>query len=99
MWGMKMHGLYMLVPIVGVLTLSYFVLVVNRKVDSKGLKSFGIIIVILLWLVAAAGIAKGVYRMTKRKCPSTWKSKYEMKRMMDKPMDGAMMEQKSEMMK
>jgi len=97
MWGMKMYGLYMLIPIVGVLTLSYFVLVVNRKTDSKGLKSFGVIIAILLWLVAALGIVKCVYKTTSGKCPSkysTWKSKYRMPRhMKDEPMDGSMMDE------
>jgi hypothetical protein len=45
--------MFMLIPIVILLTVSFFVLVTVSKVEAKGLKTFGWVICVLLWVTAA----------------------------------------------
>jgi hypothetical protein len=45
--------MFMLIPVVILLTVSFFVLVSLNKVEAKGLKTFGWAICVLLWLTAA----------------------------------------------
>lgn len=47
-------GVFFIVPTVVLVTLSFFVLFVNRKSSEQGLKAFGYAVAILLWLSAAA---------------------------------------------
>jgi len=54
-------GLFSLVQAVGILTVSFFVLFALRKVDAQGLKVFGLVIAVLLWISAALVFGKGMY--------------------------------------
>ncbi|MCX5782513.1 MAG: hypothetical protein NT145_07430 [Elusimicrobia bacterium] len=65
----RMLGMYMLVPATVLLTISYFVMAVNGKLDKKGLKTFGTIIVILLFLSALLAIVFGTMILALGKPP------------------------------
>ncbi len=54
-------GLFTIIPATVLLTISFFVLVVVRTVKEQALKSFGRIIAVLLWLVAALVFSTGLY--------------------------------------
>jgi hypothetical protein len=54
-------GLFALMPMTMLLTVSYFVLFANGKTDSPGLKSFGKVVVALLWIVAALALLGGIF--------------------------------------
>jgi len=41
--------------------LSFFVLFTNRKVENQGLKAFGYVIAVLLWIAAALVFSAGIY--------------------------------------
>jgi hypothetical protein len=45
--------MFVLIPVVILLTISFFVLATLNKVEAKGLKTFGWAICVLLWLTAA----------------------------------------------
>jgi len=47
------------------LILSYVILLVNRKVETKKLRLFGNLIVLLLWIAALVSLGKGVYFLAK----------------------------------
>lgn len=63
--GMKMFGLMALINMTVFLTISFFVLLALRKVEEKGLKIFGFVVVVLLWTVAGTILLTGVSAM----CP------------------------------
>jgi hypothetical protein len=48
----KLPQLMAVVPISVLLTVSFFVLVVIRKIEEKGLRAFGYVVAGLLWLAA-----------------------------------------------
>jgi UPF0716 family protein affecting phage T7 exclusion len=50
------------------LTISFFVLVVLKKIESKALKMFGYIIAVLLWIAAGLVFATGIYIIAKGGC-------------------------------
>lgn len=58
MGGCPMMG--PLVPTVMLLVISFFVLVVSRKNDTQGLKVFGCVLAVLLWILAAFALVRGV---------------------------------------
>ena len=60
----KLLSLLFVIPTTMILTVSYFVLVVNKLVTDKTLKAFGVIIAILLWISAATVFGVGVYLKT-----------------------------------
>ena len=60
----KILGLFLFVPATMFLTVSFFVLVVLRKVEEKGLKNFGYLVVTLLWIGSAILFALGLYKAT-----------------------------------
>lgn len=60
----KFFGLYSIIPVTMLLTVSFFVLVVVRKLDSPGLKTFGYALAVLLWIVGAVVFSSGIYFMT-----------------------------------
>jgi len=45
----KFAGLMTVVPVVILLTMSFFVLFAVRKIDTRGLKVFGYVVTALLW--------------------------------------------------
>lgn len=58
---MRLVGLFALIPAAVLLTISFFVLVVLRKLDTQGLKTFGYVVAVLLWVAAALVISAGAY--------------------------------------
>jgi hypothetical protein len=50
-----------LIPVAVLLTLSFFVLVILQKIESKNLKLFGVAVAVLLWLSAILVLSSGVY--------------------------------------
>ena len=59
MCGMGMGLAFMLVHVVMILVVSFFVLVVARKTDGA-LKTFGVVLAVLLWLAAAGMVGKAI---------------------------------------
>jgi len=49
-------GMFGLAKVALILTVSFFVLLAANKSDSKGMKTFGLVIAILLWISAAMGL-------------------------------------------
>jgi len=64
----KLAAAFSLIPTTMELTLSFFVLVVLRKVEEQALKVFGYVIAALLWLCALLVFSSGVYFAAKGKC-------------------------------
>ena len=59
--GMVHYGIvFSFIHTVVLLTVSFFVLLAARKVDSQSLKTFGYVIAILLWVAAALALGKGI---------------------------------------
>jgi len=58
-------GASLFFPIIFLLSLSFFVLVVLSSVKTHALKTFGYIIVALIWLTTILVFAGGVYRTAK----------------------------------
>ena len=54
-----------IVPIAILLTVSFFVLVVLRKIEEKGLRAFGYVAASFLWLAALVVFAGAVYNLAK----------------------------------
>jgi hypothetical protein len=54
-------GLFSVIPTALLLALSFFVLFTNRKVENEGLKTFGYVIAVLLWIAAALVFSAGIY--------------------------------------
>jgi len=67
--GIKALGIFAIVPATVLLTISFFVLVIVRKVEEEGLKSFGRIIAMLLWVAAILVFITGLYVMATGNCP------------------------------
>jgi hypothetical protein len=61
MFPFKFLGFVALVYTTILLTISFFVLFTIRKIDSKNLKFFGYMIVVLLWISAAFVFFGGLY--------------------------------------
>ncbi|MDD4955192.1 MAG: hypothetical protein PHP17_04040 [Candidatus Omnitrophica bacterium] len=57
---------FMLFPIIFLLSLSFFILLVLANVKTQTLKIFGYIIVALIWLTTVLVFAGGVYKAAKR---------------------------------
>lgn len=76
-------GVFVLVHALILLTVSFFVLSAALKSDSQGLKTFGVIIAVLLWIAAALVLGKAVIS---RQC------KMNKMNMMGQKMCGSMMD-------
>ena len=59
----KLSFLIAIVPISLLLTLSFFVLSALHKIEGKGLKAFGYVVVGFLWLAALVVFSGAVYKM------------------------------------
>jgi hypothetical protein len=71
MMGMHPYfGFFAIIPTALLLTISFFVMVVLRKIEDKALKVFGWVIVILLWLSAGLIVSATIYKATSGSCPS-----------------------------
>jgi len=62
---LNLKYLIAIVPIALLLTLSFFVLLVLRKVEEKGLKAFGYVVVSFIWLAALVVFSGAVYKMAR----------------------------------
>lgn len=60
----RFFGLLAIIPTTILLTISFFVLFANRKVEQQNLKTFGTIIAVLLWLSAALVFSTGIYSLS-----------------------------------
>lgn len=56
-------GVFLIIPATILLTISFFVLLVLRKLESEGLKAFGHVIVVLLWVSAVMLLGLGTYKI------------------------------------
>ncbi len=80
----KLAGLYAIIPTTLLLAVSFFVLLTVNNAKSQGVKIFGYVIAVLLWISAAIVFSGGIYSLTT--------GKYPMKHMMKK-MQGHHMQQ------
>jgi len=78
--------LFLLIPVTMVLTVSFFIMVVTRKLDSHPLRLFGFALVALLWFSAALILMFGPYVAGRGKCPMM--QKMQMMKKMDRPCAG-----------
>lgn len=56
----RLMGLFALFPITITLTISFFVLFTREKTTSRGLRSFAVVVALLLWLCAALALIGGI---------------------------------------
>jgi hypothetical protein len=59
---LRLPYLMAIVPVAALLTASFFVLFTLRKIEEKGLKNFGYLVVGLLWLAALVVFLGAVYK-------------------------------------
>jgi hypothetical protein len=57
----RLVGLFTIIPATLLLTISFFVLFLLRKIETEGLKAFGYVITTLLWVGAVLVLSAGVY--------------------------------------
>ncbi len=86
----KLLGLGVIIPVTGLLTVSFFVLFALRKLEGSALKVFGYVITALLWLSALLAFSCGVYTLSTGKCP-IMVGIHQMKMKMCPMMKGGMM--------
>ena len=66
---LRIMGIFAIIPVTVLLTVSFFVLFLKRKIETGSLKVFGYAIVILLWISAALILGCGIYTMITGQCP------------------------------
>ena len=57
----RLGGCLTLIPVTGLLTVSFFVLFALQKIVSKKLRLFGVAVVVLLWISALLVFSSGIY--------------------------------------
>ena len=65
----RMLGFGPFIPATMFLTISYFVIIVNSKIEVKGIKSFGKVVTVLLWICALLAIGLGTFILCNGKTP------------------------------
>ena len=65
----RLSGLITIIPATLLLTVSFFVLFTLRKVETQGLKSFGYVVVSLLWISSLLFFSIGVYTISTGRPP------------------------------
>lgn len=65
----RVMGLFAFIPVAFILTVSFFVLCVLRKIEEKGLRAFGYVVAALLWGAALLVFAAGVYTISTGRHP------------------------------
>jgi len=65
----RLVGFLAIVPATILLTISFFVLLVLRKIEAHGLKAFGYVVVSLLWLGALMVFSLGIYTVSTGRHP------------------------------
>jgi hypothetical protein len=61
---MRMLGMFALVPTTILLTVSFFVLFALKQVEEKVLKTFGLVVAVLLWVSAALVFSAGIFAIS-----------------------------------
>ena len=61
MYGFRILGLFALIPVSLLLTVSFFILFALRKTEVQGLKAFGYVTAALVWVAALLVFSSGVY--------------------------------------
>jgi hypothetical protein len=69
MGSFRVLGLFSIIPVTLLLALSYFVLFSVRKVEAQGLKNFGWVIAVLLWICGALVFSTGLFTIASGKHP------------------------------
>ncbi|MCX5707160.1 MAG: hypothetical protein NTW13_05880 [Candidatus Omnitrophica bacterium] len=95
----RLTGLCAIIPTTLLLTVSFFVLFILRKVESNILKAFGYVVASLLWLSALLVFSCGVYTLATGKCPMQKMMEEKRGMMCQKMMDKQMMKDKMPEMK
>lgn len=57
----RLLGMYTFIPATVFLAISFFVMFTIRKIEARGLKNFGNLVVFLLWFCALILFLSGVY--------------------------------------
>lgn len=57
----RLLGMYTIIPAAVFLTISFFVMVTIQKIENRGLKSFGNLVIFLLWVCALMLFLSGIY--------------------------------------
>ncbi len=65
----RLLGIYTVIPATVFLTLSYFVMLTLRKVENRGFRIFGNLVVFLLWVCALVIFLSGVYALVTGRHP------------------------------
>ena len=78
---LRLSYLMAIVPIAALLTVSFFVLFALRKIEEKGLKAFGYVVVGFLWLAALVVFSGADYKMAQG--PIVMKGMLQQKMKMD----------------
>ena len=80
---------FLFVPVILLLSLSFFILVALANVKTHTLKVFGYVIVTLIWLTTILVFAGGIYKMSKGMYPGMRMKKAAIKSpMLDKLQSG-----------
>jgi hypothetical protein len=69
MGGLRIAGLFAVIPTAVLLTISFFVLFVIRKTEVGGLKAFGYTVAVLLWVAALLVFSAGLYTFSTGRPP------------------------------
>jgi hypothetical protein len=65
----RLLGIYTIIPATVFLTISYFVMLTLRKVEGRGMKGFGNMVVFFLWVCALVIFLSGVYAIVTGRHP------------------------------
>ena len=67
--SIRLLGLFAVIPISLLLTVSFFVLIAVCKLENKALKAFGYVIATLLWVAVIVAFSVGLYVVITGKHP------------------------------
>ncbi len=65
----RLIGLFAIIPTAVLLTISFFVLFTLHTIKAKGLKVFGYVVTVLLWIAAALVLSAGIYTVSTGRHP------------------------------
>lgn len=69
MFNFRFVGLFTIIPTTLLLTVSFFVLFALRKMETNGLKTFGYVVVVLLWISSVLVFSAGIYTISTGRHP------------------------------
>ena len=99
MGASRLMGVLAVLPASILLTISFFVLILLRKIEGNGLKAFGYVVAALLWVSTFLVFSMGIYVLSTGRHPALNVMKgmgcYSSQRMSG-PMMGSMMMQRSQ---